>query len=212
MFCGALYGWQSFSSPSALRILDHSLCKWRRHLLGCPTGSPSASVLMELGWPDAERLPQCFRSLPQCQGHGPMMPNMCVPQSEHFYLWTSDCLADLLLTWSDVGFDSQVWRPLDTVLQVRFGRGSCRALCNTSSFVRSCGTCVIGQRRSRCGRTTSVTTVLWPHCMRNATSRKEVNRDQTCRTSRGAIALPFAATFLCDQCWKRLLQLRLCQH
>ena len=39
-------------APSALRILDQGLRRWERHLLG----SPCAGVLLELGWPDADRV------------------------------------------------------------------------------------------------------------------------------------------------------------
>ena len=40
-------------SPPTLRQLDR---RWGRFLLGWPSGSPSAGVLAELGWSDAERL------------------------------------------------------------------------------------------------------------------------------------------------------------
>ena len=51
------WGTEFFShSPPALRLLDHALRRWGRFLLGWPSGSPSAGVLAELGWPDAERL------------------------------------------------------------------------------------------------------------------------------------------------------------
>ena len=51
------WGTEFFShSPPALRQLDHALRRWGRSLLGWPSGSPSTGVLVELGWPDAERL------------------------------------------------------------------------------------------------------------------------------------------------------------
>ena len=51
------WGTEFFShSPPALRQLDHALRQWGRFLLGWPSGLPSAGMLAELGWPDAERL------------------------------------------------------------------------------------------------------------------------------------------------------------
>ena len=44
------------TSPTALKSLDRALRKWGRFLLGWPTGSPNVGVLVELGWPDAERI------------------------------------------------------------------------------------------------------------------------------------------------------------
>ena len=43
-------------SPTALRSLDRALRKWGRFLLGWPSGSPNVGVLVELGWPNAERI------------------------------------------------------------------------------------------------------------------------------------------------------------
>ena len=51
------------------------------------------------------------------------------------------------------------------------------------------------QRRSHSARTTSVTASLWPHCMRNASSRKEANQDEACRTGKCAGALAFTAPY-----------------
>ena len=44
------------ASPSALKSLDRTLRKCCRFLLGWPIGSPNVGVLVELGWPDAERI------------------------------------------------------------------------------------------------------------------------------------------------------------
>ena len=44
------------ASPTALKSLDRALRRWGRFLLGWPTGSPNVDVLVELGWPDAERI------------------------------------------------------------------------------------------------------------------------------------------------------------
>ena len=44
------------ASPTALQSLDRALRKWGRFLLGWPSGSPNVGVLVELGWPDAERI------------------------------------------------------------------------------------------------------------------------------------------------------------
>ena len=81
-------------SPPDLRILDHALRKWRRHFFDWPTGSPNLGLTLK-GYPqgdsspcttaslqwvaqqDVHCHPQCSRSLPQCQGLGPMMPKLC---------------------------------------------------------------------------------------------------------------------------------------
>ena len=36
--------------------MDGALRKWGRHLLGRPSGSPSAAVFLKLVWPDAHHL------------------------------------------------------------------------------------------------------------------------------------------------------------
>ena len=47
------------ASPTALKSLDRALRRWGWFLLGWPTGSPNVGVLVELGWPDAERISSC---------------------------------------------------------------------------------------------------------------------------------------------------------
>ena len=42
--------------PTALKSLDRALRRWGRCLLSWPTGSPNVGVVVELGWPDAERI------------------------------------------------------------------------------------------------------------------------------------------------------------
>ena len=75
-------------------------------------------------------VPARFRS---AGDHASMMPEMCVPQSEHFSQWTLDCLVDLLLTWSDVGSTIRC----GVISTVLYGC-SFRDLFNSRSLVRSC--------------------------------------------------------------------------
>ena len=44
------------NSTLAVRLMDGALRKWGRHLLGRPSGSPSAAVFLKLVWPDAHHL------------------------------------------------------------------------------------------------------------------------------------------------------------
>ena len=44
------------NSTLAVPLMDGALRKWRRHLLGWPSGSPSAAVFLKLDWPDAQHL------------------------------------------------------------------------------------------------------------------------------------------------------------
>ena len=149
-------------SPPALRILVHALRKWGRHSLGWPTKSPHAGVLMELGWPDADRLSKervlsiyghifalgvtagCPKpsTVFQIASAGPGTwiydsQDVCVPRSKHLLLlWTLHCLADLFLTCRPLVRRSGAASSRQCSTGA-FGRSSFRALCNSRSLVRS---------------------------------------------------------------------------
>ena len=131
-------------SEPTLRALDRSLCRWGRHLLGWPSGSPPcAGVLVELGWPDSQRL--CLGRLlsllgrttsmaggpgyplpvailhiaSQVPGTWPVGLMTCVLPQMHLSLACPVCSLVLLSIKTRRWFDSHILLPLESALRSR---------------------------------------------------------------------------------------------